>query len=123
MPVTEGPTPEGRDQKFRIRCCLMLLMQEAQRQFLVYCQNRGAMVYVPGNIRFLRPVPVNFAKQPPLVNILIPIEFRNSGDSIFFLVLDCAQGFVVLKSSDSFVLSSEQKNHCLTATPFVHGYE
>ena len=123
MPVTKGPTPEGRDQKFRIRCCLMLLMQEAQRQFLVYYQNLGAMVYVPGNIRFLRPVPVNFAKQPPLVNILIPIEFRNSGDSIFILVLLCAQGFVVLKSSDSFVLSSEQKNRCLAATPFVHGYE
>jgi hypothetical protein len=51
-------------------------MPEAQRQFLVWYHNRGEIIYAPGNIRFLRPVPANFAKQPPFVNILIPIEFR-----------------------------------------------
>jgi hypothetical protein len=43
-------------------------MPEAQRQFLVYHHNRGAVVYVPGHIRFPRPVPANFAKPPPFVN-------------------------------------------------------
>jgi hypothetical protein len=72
MPFRKGSTPGGRGQGFQIRCCPMLLMPEAQRQILAYYHNRGEMVYLPGNIRFLGPVPANFAKQPSFVNILIP---------------------------------------------------